>query len=997
MQETGAKWGNEVTLRRWGIKKFGEKDYYPIKVVQRILHSTKDSSGQNQEYRLINLGASKETKPGANIAVAVSSIFDTYSDHMAEMARYNALALPVVDAMRWFNHTVLDENGVKVQTVNNAMQQAFGAPACDYFRKLIQDLNSNATGENDMATGFARKMLRNYKAAVIAYNLGTVLKQPLSYVKAGYVLKQKHLIRAFGKIEGEGKKKFRQEREQMLQNSGMALWKDLGFYSPDIGPGLKHMIKQDQSWHDKQVEFGMKGAGEADMLTMTRLWIACKWQVAEESKTSYGNVDLQKVKSLFNEVMFKTQVVDSTITRTQQMRQTGLWQAMNTAFGGEPTTAMNMLMEGYYEYQDEKRRSGKKNAWQKSKGKLTRGIAVYTFASVAEAIVSSLIDAWRDDDEYQNYWEKYLEALFGKYGLDGNLLGSWLPHNKVFFLKDIVNALSNGGKTNRMDLDGLVNLGKQAGALLESFRLMVGLQDKPTELTGYGKKNWYGLAYDTLKVMGQVSGMGEYNVIRTGKTAWNNAANTWNALVDGFGWNTRKLGKLRSWDGRTENAVLTAFQEGQLTAEEAAEKLQEVRTLKGETAYSQNQLYWKLKKADTGYGSTDELDLAVLSGNQDLIAACVKELEDHSDKKPTEPIKAAILRIYRDSLLPEDERNKLYEGQTIDRAKAEQLLRELTEMEEYEIFTALEKKEYAAAHDGEEGFSVYLKVYEAMLAGEDVAPLYEQLEEEGFHEDQITSGSRTLVRTAYQEGELSREETERILGEYYGITKEKDLYEWFGEADYESQGYGDNYSAYKDVYAAVGQGKDISQAVKELVSHGFEEGQVYKQAMDEVSRLYQEGKLSDTRAAQLVAKYGRTTAELSKASEEAYKKQYGTLPKEGQQRRLTEHEVFWKTEEWKWKKANPDSAEAYSKYAELYQAVESGRELKKTIQYYMSHGMTADQLAGEITRRYKEQYLQLRKEKKFAQAANLAARLLTAWERLGYNRSEMLRKIQKWE
>lgn len=38
----------------------------------------------------------------------VYSIFDVFANHMSDMAQYNAMALPVLDALKWLNYRKFD-------------------------------------------------------------------------------------------------------------------------------------------------------------------------------------------------------------------------------------------------------------------------------------------------------------------------------------------------------------------------------------------------------------------------------------------------------------------------------------------------------------------------------------------------------------------------------------------------------------------------------------------------------------------------------------------------------------------------------------------------------------------------------------------------------------------------------------------------------------------------------------------------------------------------
>ena len=138
-----------------------------------------------------------------------------------------------------------------------------------YFTTFIKDLNG--VNEGGRGEGFAKKMLSNYKVAAVAANLRVALLQPTAYVRAVGVMSPKYLAKAFT----EGKSAYKEAEA----NSGIALWKHMGFYDTNIGMNIRDQIKNAGTWKDSTVEFLMKGTEWGDRLTWGRLWNACKAEV----------------------------------------------------------------------------------------------------------------------------------------------------------------------------------------------------------------------------------------------------------------------------------------------------------------------------------------------------------------------------------------------------------------------------------------------------------------------------------------------------------------------------------------------------------------------------------------------------------------------------------------------------------------------------------------------------------------------------------------------
>ena len=990
--------GNEVSLAMYDVKLFKEKNYFPIQTAREYM--AKQAGTQQEPGKIKDSGFTKSTVEKAGSPIVLSPFMNVWSGHVTEMSQYHALVLPMEDFYRVYGYVThkqefdsTDSHGDTVHEVRGAdsvqamITRVHGSVALDYINQLLQDLNGGIV--TDHRASFMDRMIAKTKKASVLSKISVWIQQCGSLPRAWAHIHPKYFIGPKIKAKEQGKL-----WAEVKKYAPVAIIKEMGYFDTGVGMTMQEYIlsneyegigaKAKAVVTDSQYRDEMLGkmAGLMDEATWCSIWQAVKRELAathpELEQGSEGF--LKAAGKRFDEIVSLTQVYDSVFSRDAFSRSKEGTAKMLMAYMPEPVTIVNMI--------DDALREGKKGT-KEGRKYCRRAIASVAASITVTSMLQALAAAMKDEDEDESYLEKYIEALVG------NLLDGFNPLTYFPFIRDIYSVV-NGYDVERTDMSLFEDI-------VQAIRK---LSDE--DLSGYRK------GAEVVGAVCNLFGIPLKNIEQDMRGIWNTgklfldkeskAKTTGDGILQAM---REGLPPVADWfvpNVYSESGIQKAYTQktfvGRISWEKAAEALNALRASKGEEPYTENQLYWLRKKWDAGYKgykNTDELDLAVLSGDAEAIAACVKELEDHSDKKPTEPIKAAILRIYKDSLLPKEERNEVYGDQTITRAKAAQLLRDLAGLKDYEIFSALERAEYSVANSGETGFTVYGDIYKAMTAGEDVTSLYKALESEGFMEDQIRSESKKLVTAAYKDGRLTKEETTAILGKYYDMTGEKELYEYFGRADYEKSGYGDSYTPYKDVYAAVADGKDISKLVGELVSHGFEEGQVYSQAVGEVSRLYQEGELSDTQAAQLVAKYGRTKETLSKANEEVYKKQYGYVPEAGEQRRLTEHEVYWKTEEWKWKKANPNSSDSYSKYSQFYRAVESGKDLKKTIQYYQSHGMSKEQLAGAITDRYKEQYLKLRKEKRYAEAANLAARMLTAWGALGYSRSEKQQDMKQWE
>lgn len=616
MTQQGSEWGNRVSMERFGYRAFTEENYFPIETMDSNRDAKDPGAKENDMFRLLNMSATKSLVYKANNALVVHDIFDVFANHMTDMAKYDALALPILDAMKWYNYREKQklENGhVLTTTVQRSIEKAYGMDANKYFTTFIKDLNG--VNEGGRGEGFAKKMLSNYKVAAVAANLRVALLQPTAYVRAVGVMNPKYLAKGLSAKSGY---------KEAEAHSGIALWKQMGFYDTNIGRGVRDQIKNSAGVKDWIVEKSMLGAEWGDRLTWGHLWNACKAEVRDKQKLT-GDALLKATAERFREVVYSTQVVDSTMTRSQAMRATGVYGAVSTAFMSEPTLSYNLLLKAYTDYTAELRATGdKKAAWRNASGKIARALATYLVSAAASGLAESIVDACRDDDEYATWLEKYLSALIGAKYKDGKFSGVGLLESNLFMdvdilsklpiLKDFMSMIS-GYENDRMDTEWIKNLIDAYRIWDETIKLETGKLDEPTDVTYNGNMTLYGKIYKTLKAVSQATGLPISAASREVITLWNTIAG---AVGKGDEWT------IHTYDSGPENQIKYGLRDGYLTREEAQQLLVE----KG-LADDEDDAYWKVDKWATGEGKYDEALAAVLSGDKAAFDAQAKELKEH--------------------------------------------------------------------------------------------------------------------------------------------------------------------------------------------------------------------------------------------------------------------------------------------------------------------------------------------------------------------------------
>ena len=617
MVDTCGEWGNEVSMKRFGYRGFGEKNYFPIQTDSNDRPAVDPDAKANDMFRLLNLSATKALTINANNALVVSDIFEVFTDHSSDMAKYNALALPILDALKWYNYKErTNVNGlVYTDTVQRSVETAYGRAAQKYVVTLLKDLNGKHEGGTSRSDAVTKRMVSNYKAAAVGANLRVAIQQPTAYVRAAQEIDAKYLAAALK--PGSGK----QSSEEMNRYSGIATWKGLGFVSTDIGRSMRSQIMHDESLADVAKEKAMFFAEKGDAVTWAALWRACRMETADRTKLR-GDELCKATAERFREVILKTQVVDATITRSHNMRNQGILANITTSFMAEPTLSYNILLNAYADYRADMRKAGGSSkqkaaiAWQKNKGAIVKSMAVFVASSAATVLASSLWDAVRDDDDYETFAQKLKQALFGEEGewIEGNLMQELLIYNKIPVIKDIA-AIFRGEDVSRMDMQAITNLKKAWDIDMKMLSMALGAKDGEKAVSYNGQMTAYGVLASNLRAASQLSGLPFYNAMR-------DAVALYNTVVAPFSGVT-----VQSYRPTTRAAIKSSYLNGFMSDEDAMAEL-----VKQGVADDADQAFWIINDWNGDGSSNDKLEelyAAVKAGDTESYDALMQELTEH--------------------------------------------------------------------------------------------------------------------------------------------------------------------------------------------------------------------------------------------------------------------------------------------------------------------------------------------------------------------------------
>ena len=479
LNTTVSDWGNEVSMKVWGYNKFTEEDYFPIKIARETVDANVEEAAVT---KIINPGFAKKTKPSAKNAVVLDNVLSVASNHISVMSAYQALSMPLQDLENVWNYRGYGEDGVIKGSVREAIERAYGREANEYIERFLKDVNGNiAKSEMPITT----KIIGTAKRAAIAANGRVAMQQPMSIVRSFAVINPNYIFRS---------KYSRDAVKEMQQHSGVAVWKDLGYYSTDVGPSLTNaMINKE----NKLEKITLDMYGFLDNMTWGKIWGACKLKVEETMNIHEGDEGYwQAVNEQFREVVYRTQVFDSVLSRSELMRQKDVGSSVLTAFLSEPTKTLSLFITNTQiakQMYDEGNVSEARKLVAKQFGWfVTSATAMAIMKSVYDAAIRHIAD---DDKKDKNIVERFFDALLGENKLhtDGNLFGELNPIAMLPVGKDIQSALQ-GYTPSRLDMSLFVKISDAYKACIDPKNSLVTKLEKIANAAGV----FFGLPVDVV-------------------------------------------------------------------------------------------------------------------------------------------------------------------------------------------------------------------------------------------------------------------------------------------------------------------------------------------------------------------------------------------------------------------------------------------------------------------------------------------------------------------
>lgn len=424
----------------YGIDLFKETNYFPLKSSSYYLSYNPEKDAQ---AKIKNYGMAKELVKNANNPIVLSDFMKVWGGHVDEMSMYHAFVLPMEDFSKVFNFNTPTSDDAPKKSVQAALKNAYGDASIAYIKSLLTDLNGGA--RSDPTLGFVNSIISKFKKAKVFLSWSVIVQQPSAIGRAFALINPKY-------FKPNLEQKHSDAWAELKKYAPVAVIKEMGYFDTNVGQstvdylaapeyrGLRQKAKgifTDENYRDAAMG---KLPSLADELTWNYIWQAVKQEISDTTDLEAGSEEFLKAAGArFTEVVTKTQVYDSVLSRSAFMRSKDGLAKMITAFLAEPTTSANMMGNAILQS-----KRGNKKILAATTAAVATSVAI-------NSVLVSLVRAMRDDDEDETFTEKYVESLVSEL-LDGINPATYLP-----IVKDIW-SIAQGYDVERTDMSLFADL-----------------------------------------------------------------------------------------------------------------------------------------------------------------------------------------------------------------------------------------------------------------------------------------------------------------------------------------------------------------------------------------------------------------------------------------------------------------------------------------------------------------------------------------------------------
>ena len=795
--------GNEASMAAYGIRMYKEKYYFPFQIWNGIKNLKSNDAGNGATMNAaFHPSFSKARMHRANNALMIGDFTRTAADHIVGMINYATMGLANENLNKVLNTKISEGETEETETKRNIraiLEEAYGKTALSYLMDLKVQLEGGATRQ-DRTLG--DKVIRIFRKNAVAGSLSVALQQPLSYIRAAMMINPKYLARALNPATWKG------SFNEMIKYSGLAAIKQMGRFDVGMGRGAQEYVAPEK--HRTAVQKAGHAVTEAttilpelmDQVTWTRMWCAVKLEQQAENQGMDTKSDefLEIVAERFNDLMRRTQVYDSLLVRSRNMRSTNYLAKAMTSFMAEPTLTANVLMDSL--------RMAKQNE-KGGKAMLAKAAATYVMSAVMQALIKGLFASGRSPDDKKTWLENFLNR-FCSY-----LISEADPLTLIPGYSDLITLM----KDKTLDDDAMSAAGKIFSSI-EKFYTII------SQGTWDDYRSWEDSVGQLTQIFGNVplknlmrDGRAIFNWIYGGYYAYRDT--DWNVVrqqsIENF-WNADNMigviNKLLKESGyKTSNSayyqrIYEAKKEGR--EEDAQDMIDYLLTGKGIKAETVNSGINAAAKQDESASAEEKYDMLKENGYSSL--------------------GKYVLEMYADGEISREEAEKMYKEAN---PKADQK----------DVLKALDKVDYEKEHGKTEDYTNYTPLKNAIDEDDEKAfkAAKKHLMDNGYKEKDILSTIRSYISERYEKGEISRDKADWLYRKYDPSTDKNERFWMLDRIDYEkATGKEAGGGKYYRLWDAMDANKstDIQAAVKLMTAHGVEAKNIKSQITQRYKEKY---------------------------------------------------------------------------------------------------------------------------------------------------------------
>lgn len=485
LSETMGAKGNEVSMLLYGIKMFGEKNYFPIHIAGQFKAQANESQAKAAAGfgTMTNAGFTHAQNPNAKAPFVLEGFNEIWADHVNEMSRYHGAVPALEDMRRVMNRSSYSEAEADSVAIKQLMENSFGKEAVDYFDNLYREANSGAIADR-MQRG-PKKLLSLFRKNSVAYSLSVVIQQPSAMARAYAMIDKKYFgFKGLGALTSGVAKAVTSKwnpayanayNEMLKYAPGVTLAKEIGGFDTHTGSSIReYLLDTEKSFKQSMKTENLKGKGKAmlnlvddnaianlpnvaDKIAWIEIWNACKRETVAKHKDLAVNSEefMQIVGERFTEVIRATQVYDSIFAKSPLLKSKSLAVQYLVSFMNEPNTTANMVEKAV--------RDATNGDWKG--GARIAGAVAYSI--IFNNVLKAIVYAMRDDDEDETYIEKYVAAV------TGGLIDDFLPMNYIPVVRDVWSKV-RGFDIERPDMAIITDA-------IDAYQALEKAKDKDTE------------------------------------------------------------------------------------------------------------------------------------------------------------------------------------------------------------------------------------------------------------------------------------------------------------------------------------------------------------------------------------------------------------------------------------------------------------------------------------------------------------------------------------